>query len=261
MPAKLIDGKKLADKILLQIKDKLAKMNAKPGLVAILIGDNDTSKLYLKLKGKACQETGINFHSYLLDDNCNEDKIIEVINWLNNDAETTGIIVQLPLPSKFKTDKIIQAIAPAKDVDGFQPKSKFISPNILGIIELLKTTKVNLKNKQIIILSNSKIFSQPFKKLLPNSKIEYINPQDKNLTTKTKTADILIVAIGQPYFIKPEMIKKDAILIDVGINTIKGKTVGDIDPACDKVAAWRSPVPGGVGPMTVAMLLKNLIKK
>jgi len=272
MPAQLIDGKKIADQILLDIKKQVAKLENKPGLAAILIGDEPASKLYLKLKKEACEKAGIDFFSYFLDKNCPEEKILEVISFLNNDQDITGIIIQLPLPKKFNTDKLIKAIKPKKDVDGFHPQSKVISPNVLGILELLKQTKVNLKNKKVVILANSEIFSQPFKKLLPKSKVEYLNPKSAilNLQSELKQADIIIVAIGKPKFIKPDMVKKEAIIIDVGINKIpasakasagrKGKTVGDVDPKVDKVVAFRSPVPGGVGPMTVAMLLTNLLK-
>ncbi|MCX6745558.1 MAG: bifunctional 5,10-methylene-tetrahydrofolate dehydrogenase/5,10-methylene-tetrahydrofolate cyclohydrolase [Candidatus Parcubacteria bacterium] len=262
MPAQLIDAKKIADEILLDIKKQVTKLETKPGLAAILIGDNPASKLYLKLKEKACQKVGIDFFSYFLDKNCPEEKVLEVINFLNNDQAIKGIILQLPLPEKFNQDKLIKAIKPSKDVDGFHPQSKVISPNVLGIIELIKSTKVDLKNKKVIILSNSEIFSQPFKKLLPESKIEYVNPKShiSDLISHTSKADVLIVAIGQAKFIKPNMVKKDSIIIDVGINKVKGKTIGDVDPEVDKVVAFRSPVPGGVGPMTVAMLLQNLLQ-
>jgi len=259
--AQLIDGKKIADEILLNIKKQIAKLVKKPGLAAILIGDNPASKLYLKLKKEACEKVGINFSSYLLTEDCKEEKVFETINFLNNDPEITGIIIQLPLPKKFNKDKLIKAIKPEKDVDGFHPQSKVISPNVLGILELIKQTKVDLKNKKVVILSNSEIFSQPFKKLLPESKIEYINPKShiSDLISQTSKADVLIVAIGKPKFIKPNMVKKDSIIIDVGINKVKDKTIGDVDPEVDKIVAFRSPVQGGVGPMTVAMLLKNLV--
>jgi len=270
MPAQIINGKKIADKILLDIKKQITNSGKTPGLAAILIGDNPASKMYLRLKEKACQKVGADFYSYFLDDDCSEEKIIDVINFLNQDHTINGILVQLPLPKKYNPDKIIQAIDPKKDVDGFHSQTKMTSPNVLGIIELIKATKTNLKNKKITILSNSEIFAQPFKALLPDSKINHLNPKDEKLEHKIGYADILIVAIGQANFIKPEMIKKDAILIDVGINKVpasakatagnKDKTLGDIDPKCDKVAAFRSPVPGGVGPMTVAMLLQNLLK-
>ncbi len=262
MPAQLLNGKKLSELILAEIKAKVATLETKPGLAAILVGDNEASKIYLKLKEKACLETDINFHSYLLAENCTEDKIIEVTDFLNKDPETTGILVQLPLPSGFNTAKIIRAIDPSKDVDGFRADSPFTSPTALGIIELLRETKVDLKGKNIIILSNSEEFSQPFKKLLSDSIIEHINTKHhtSDFGLRTLTADVLIVALGKPHFIKPNQIKNDAILIDVGINKKDGKTVGDIDPDCDEIASWRSPVPGGVGPMTVAMLMQNLIK-
>lgn len=262
MPAQLIDGKKIANDILLDLKKQVAKLETKPSLAAILIGDNPASKLYLKLKKKACDKTGIIFNSYLLDKECSEKKVLEVINFLNNDPNITGIIIQLPLPKKFNKDKLIKEIKPEKDVDGFHSQSKVISPNVLGILELINQTKVNLKNKKVVILSNSEIFSQPFKKLLPESKIEYSNPQSpiSILQSQTKSADILIVVIGKPKFITPDMVKKDAIIIDVGINKINDKTIGDVDPEVDRIAAFRSPVPGGVGPMTIAMLSQNLVK-
>lgn len=254
MPAQILNGKALAEKILLQVKDKVATMDIKPGLAAILVGDNEASKIYIKLKEKACLEAGINFSTYLFPANAIEQHIIDAIKFLNFDNDIQGIMVQLPLPKGFDTDKIISLIDPQKDIDGFQTNSPFTSPTALGIIELLKETKVNLEDKHITILSNSQEFTQPFKKLLPNSKIS-------SKLSDTKEADILIVALGKPHFIKLEMIKKDAILIDVGISKVDGKTVGDIDPACDEIASWRSPVPGGVGPMTVATLLQNLVNK
>jgi len=257
--SQLIDGKKIADEILLDIKKQVAKLEKKPGLAAILVGNDPASKMYLKLKQKACNKVGIDFFSYFLDKNCPEEKILEVINFLNNDQAIKGIILQLPLPEKFNQNELIKAIKPDKDIDGFHPQTKVISPNVLGIMELLKQTKVDLKNKKVIILSNSEVFSQPFKKLLPESKVEYLNLKSEILNQKLKQADVLVVAIGQRKFIKPDMVKKNAIIIDVGINKVKGKTIGDVDPKVDKVASFRSPVPGGVGPMTVAMLLKNLI--
>lgn len=272
MPAQLLNGKALAEKIITQVKDKVAAMDINPGLAAILVGDNEASKLYLKLKEKACLEAGINFSFYLFPADYKEEQIIEAIKFLNNDTDIQGILVQLPLPEGLNTDKIINAIDPSKDIDGFQPNSPFTSPTALGIVELLKETKVDLKNKNITILSNSDEFAKPFKKLLPESKVEYINPklqpspvrrsfsEGGDFGLRTSNAEVLIVALGKPYHIKPDMIKKDTILIDVGISKVNGKTVGDIDPSCDQVASWRSPVPGGVGPMTVAMLLTNLIK-
>jgi len=262
MPAQLLNGKLLADQILTQVKAKISTLDIQPGLAAILVGDNEASKLYLKLKETACLEAGINFSSYLFPADYKEEQIIEAIKFLNVDTDIQGVLVQLPLPEGLDTDKIIGTIDPSKDIDGFQPNSPFTSPTALGIIELLKETKVNLSGKNVTILSNSETFAQPFKKLLPDSNIQYVNPKSiiHNLSSIILNSDVLIAAVGQPNYIKPTMIKKGAILIDVGINKVNDKTVGDIDPACDAIASWRSPVPGGVGPMTVAMLLQNLVK-
>jgi methylenetetrahydrofolate dehydrogenase (NADP+) / methenyltetrahydrofolate cyclohydrolase len=259
MPAQILNGNLLAEKILLQVKDKVATMDVEPGLAAILVGDNEASKLYLKLKEKACLEAGINFSSYLFPADYKEEQIIEAIKFLNIDNDIQGILVQLPLPEGFDTDKIIQAIDPKKDIDGFQPDSPFTSPTALGILELLKETKVDLNGKKVTILSNSEEFAKPFKKLLPDSILKHYNLKSKTLNKDLPQADIVIIAVGIPNYLKPSAIKKDAILIDVGISKVNGKTVGDIDSACDEIASWRSPVPGGVGPMTVAMLLQNLV--
>lgn len=258
MCAQLLNGKLLAEQILTQVKDKVATMDVKPGLAVILVGDNAASKLYIKLKEKACLEAGINFSSYLFPSDYKEEQVIEAIKFLNIDTDIQGILVQLPLPKELNTDKIISAIDPSKDIDGFQSNSPFTSPTALGIIELLKETKVNLSGKNVIILSNSEEFAKPLIKLLPDSKVQHLNLKSEILNLKS--ADIIIIAVGIPNYLKLSAIKKDAILIDVGISKLNGKTVGDIDPSCDEIASWRSPVPGGVGPMTVAMLLQNLVK-
>lgn len=258
--AQIIDGKALAEKIKLELKQKIDKLETKPGLATILVGTNPASELYIKLKAKACTEVGIEFSSYFLSESCQEEKILEVIEFLNKDPQINGILLQLPLPKKFDTDKIISKISATKDVDGFHPESKVISPNVLGIIELIKSTGVDLKKKKIVVLSNSEKFAEPFVKLLPKNQVKYLDPKtlSSKLNDQSTSADILIVAVGQPKFIKPNMVKKDSIIIDVGINKIDGKTIGDVDPAVDKIVAYRSPVPGGVGPLTIAMLLSNI---
>jgi methylenetetrahydrofolate dehydrogenase (NADP+)/methenyltetrahydrofolate cyclohydrolase len=258
--AQLIDGKILAEKIRTDLKSKIDKLQTKPGLASILVGANPASQLYIQLKAKACQDVGIEFSTYFLDENCKEEKILEVIDFLNKDSQITGILLQLPLPKKFDTDKIISKISKDKDVDGFYPESKVISPTVLGIMELIKSTGENLKNKKVVVLSNSEKFAKPFNSLMRECKVTYLSPKalSSELRAQSSSADILIVAVGSPKFIKTNMAKKDAIIIDVGINKINGKTVGDVDPSVDKIVAYRSPVPGGVGPMTVAMLLSNI---
>ncbi|RJP63063.1 MAG: bifunctional 5,10-methylenetetrahydrofolate dehydrogenase/5,10-methenyltetrahydrofolate cyclohydrolase [Ignavibacteriales bacterium] len=270
---KILDGKALALQIQQQIKEKIAKKNMEPGLAIILVGDDPASHLYVSKKKKACHDVGISFHEYLLDANIDEKEILDTINFLNKDEHVDAILVQLPLPKKFDTDKVIKSIDIKKDVDGFHPENienflknkSYITPGLpLGILRLLEETKEDLKNKSAVIVSKSKVFSQPMIKILEdrNVKVSLVNPNDKDLKEKTSQANILIVSCGKPFFIKEDMVKKDAIVIDIGTNKIDNDyVVGDVDYSnvFDKVK-FITPVPGGVGPMTVAMLLYNTVK-
>jgi len=269
--AKIIDGKVIAQKIKNKIKKQVDKMEKKPGLAAVLVGDDKASAQYVKLKKKACEYTGINFHKYYFEGDYSQKDIIEAIEFLNSDKDIDGILVQLPLPKKYNENKIISAIDPKKDVDGFHPdnlkklragKPKIISPAALGILELIKATKKPLENKNIVIVCNSKLFSEPLQYLLAkNNKVKAIAPTHKELKKICSQADILIVAIGKAEFIEKNLIKKGAIVIDVGINQLDGETVGDVNffDVAEKVG-YITPVPGGVGPMTVAILLENVFK-
>jgi len=269
--AKIIDGKVIAQKFKDKIKKQVDKMDKKPGLAVVLVGDNKASAQYVKLKRKACEYTGVNFHRYSFEGDCEQKEIIEAIQFLNNDPDIDGILVQLPLPEKYNEDEIIAAIDPKKDVDGFHPenldrlhtgKPEIISPAALGIQKLLEETKEEIKDKDILIICNSKLFSEPLMYLLgKENKVKAIAPTHKQLKDLTQKADILIVAIGQPEYIEKDFIKDKAIVIDVGINDLDGETVGDVNffDVADKVS-FITPVPGGVGPMTVAMLLENVLK-
>jgi len=267
---KIIDGKKLSEEILAEIYKEVRLRKTKPGLAAILIGEDPSSHLYVKLKKTACEKCDILFHKYLFEDEYKTEDIIDVINFLNKDEETQGILVQLPLPAGLDTDKIISSIDPTKDVDGFHPENlkklktcnhKIASPLILGIMELIKSTGEQIENKNICILCNHKIFGEPFHCFFSKSNtITIVTPKDKHFKDAVKGADVLIVSIGKKKFINKEMIKEDAIIIDVGINKTKNGVVGDVDfKDVLKKVKFITPVPGGVGPMTVAMLLKNLV--
>lgn len=275
--SKIIDGKILANKILCDVRKKIIKKQLTPSLAVILIGNNPGSEIYVKLKQKACEKCGIEFHLYKISSDSPENDVIECINFLNKDPKIDGIIIQLPLPKKFNENKIIEKLNPQKDADGFHPKN--LSPKALiknnypplakGIVELIKETKENFANKKILIISNNIIFAKPltyiinknFKEKNKKPDCAWASATDKNLKEKTKQADIIIIAIGKPNFLKTSMIKKDAIIIDVGYNRVNGKSMGDVDfKSCAKKASWISPVPGGVGPMTVAMLLSNVVK-
>ncbi|HNW09385.1 MAG TPA: tetrahydrofolate dehydrogenase/cyclohydrolase catalytic domain-containing protein [bacterium] len=260
--AKILDGKILAEKIKLDLAKKISRQKNRPGLAAILVGDNPASELYLQLKEKSCQQIGIVFHKYLCNkkcyDNISEQELIKLIKFLNQDKNINGIIVQLPLPDKYQTDKIINAINPAKDVDGFVAKNpKLIPPTIGAIIELLKATGQNLKNKKTIIIGNSDVFLTDLKKHLKTNLDIKSAKTTKKIPTDCYKYDLIIIALGRANALKKKNVKDGAIVIDVGINRVAGKTVGDVDAAVAEIAGWLSPVPGGVGPLTVACLLKN----
>jgi len=295
MPAKLIDGKKIAEEILLDLKKKISALPRPPGLAVILIGNNPASHLYVRNKKRACEKIGIVFHDYLcrggVCPNTSEEKVLEMIDFLNNDQSIDGIIVQLPIPKKFDTAKIINAVLPEKDVDGFHPvnKEKFlnnqpgiISPLVQAINAAIQSTGRDLTGKNAVIIANNELYSQTRKKDLGNLglKVKIITPSD-NLEAETKKADVLVAILGRPNLIKKSMVKPGAIVIDVGTNLIdrnkprafsdslinanenqgekmRGKWAGDVDPEVAEAADYLTPVPGGIGPLTVAMLLKNV---
>jgi len=270
---KIIDGKALAEKIQADLTLEIKEKNLNPNLAVILIGDDPASHLYVSLKKKACQKIGITFHEYLLDNDTSQEKVLATINFLNQDPKIDAILIQLPLPPHLDTEKIISALDPDKDVDGFHPKniekllkqeSDFIPGLPLGIIKLIESTEENLAGKKAVIIAKNEVLYRPLAKLLNDQQVTtaIISPQDTNIKNQTAQADILIVACGKAFFITADMIKEDAIVIDVGTNKIdNGHVVGDVDysEVFDKVSHI-TPVPGGVGPMTVAMLLYNTVK-
>ena len=275
----LLDGKHIGDKILREVRLKIVKKNIEPGLAIILVGDDPASRLYVNLKQKACEKCGAAFHKYFFDANTKEEKIIETINFLNTDPDVHGILVQLPLPKNFDEEKILNAIAPEKDVDALNSENLeklraanitkqtatngeiIISPLALSIKELITHTEQPINDKKIVVLANHTPLFDAIKFLFPNNIVEYAAPTDPGWDKTTKSGDILIVCVGKAGFVTGAHIKKDSILIDVGINkTADNKTVGDIDlDSTQNIAAWATPVPGGVGPVTVSMLLKNLL--
>ncbi|MDP2684786.1 MAG: bifunctional 5,10-methylenetetrahydrofolate dehydrogenase/5,10-methenyltetrahydrofolate cyclohydrolase [bacterium] len=269
---KILDGRKIADNIISDLTHKTIKLSSKPGLAIVLIGDDTGSQIYVDLKEKAAKEVGITIKKHLLKYDVTEGEVIKIIDDLNKDENINGILVQFPLPKGLDKNKIIKVIDPNKDVDGFHPKNiealikgqDCIVPGLAeGIVKLIDETKIDLNNKKAVIVANSDVFSQPLEYLLKQKKLEVIitNPNENDFNNKLVEADIVIVAIGQPNYIKGDMIKEGTIIIDVGYNRVDDKAVGDVDfeSVKDKVS-WITPVPGGVGPMTVAMLLNNVYK-
>lgn len=277
----VIDGRAIAQKIRKELKQKIQASGITPGLAVILVGNDPASHLYVSLKEKACVEVGIHFEKYLFFATEPEEKIVSKIIALNQRPDIHGIIVQLPLPSQFDTNKIIQAIDPRKDADGFHPKNtkmffagqgRVTPVTTKAIITLIESTGISLTNKSTIILANSHIFADPIKKMLDDrgakTEILIYNPiTPLNYYTNIPLANILITALGQPQIINAQHIKDDAIVIDVGTTRVNlgtdeqpiWKTIGDVDQeGLKEKPGFITPVPGGVGPVTVATLLENI---
>ncbi|MFA9465740.1 MAG: bifunctional methylenetetrahydrofolate dehydrogenase/methenyltetrahydrofolate cyclohydrolase FolD [Velocimicrobium sp.] len=274
--AKIIDGKKISQEIKEELREKVAS-NKKNGdeicLAVIQVGEDPASSVYVRNKKKACEYIGIQSLSYELKEETTEDELIELVDKLNNDDAINGILVQLPLPSHINEDNIIKAIDPMKDVDGFHPESVgalcigqegFISCTPAGIIELLKRSQIEIEGKECVIVGRSNIVGKPMALLLlkENGTVTVCHSKTKNLKDITKRADILVVAIGKPKFITAQHVKAGAVVIDVGIHRDENnKLCGDVDfNSVEPVASYITPVPGGVGPMTIAMLMKNCIE-
>jgi methylenetetrahydrofolate dehydrogenase (NADP+)/methenyltetrahydrofolate cyclohydrolase len=264
----IIDGNKIAEKIRQDIKRKLAYAKTTPGLAVILVGDDPASQLYVKLKERAAREVGIRFEKYFFNQYTREEEIIATIEKLNHAPHIHGIIVQLPLPRHLDEERIIKAVNFIKDVDGFHPHniknllagSTAVEPNLpKTILTILKSAKVKLKEKNVLILGKSEVFTEALKIMLERKKAQVMIKRTGDLFTEfSRAADILIVAIGQPRKIKADMIKEGVVIIDVGITHEGHHVVGDVDfeDVKDKVSKI-TPVPGGVGPVTVACLLEN----
>jgi len=253
----LLEGKKIAKKIQNQLKAKVRKNNLRPGLAIILIGENPNSKTYVGLKEKASQKLNFYFKKIFFPINCQESKILSTIEKLNQEPALHGLMIQMPVPSHLNPNSLVNAIDLRKDVDGFLQKSKFTPPTHQAILTLIKKSKKKLKNKKAIILSKNSIFALPLKRILEAESIRAIHK--KTIPKNISSFDLIISAQGEPNLIQPPMLKKKAIVIDVGYSKIKGKPCGDVDPICQKRKdLFISPVPGGVGPLTVAYLLKNV---
>lgn len=278
----IIDGKKIASKIELQIKEAVGALKGRPpGLAFILVGENPASKSYIKMKKQKCKEVGIFSVDREFSDSVTEEHLLNEIAQLNQDPEVDGILVQLPLPDHINAFKVLESIDPKKDVDGFHPinagklllgdQDGFFPCTPLGIIILLAQSNIQTEGKHVVVLGRSNIVGKPLAAMLmqkrahANATVTVSHSQTKNLKEICKSADILIAAIGKAKFVKADMIKEGCVVIDVGINRIVNQTkgahlVGDVDyeqvaPRCSHI----TPVPGGVGPMTIAMLLSNTL--
>ncbi|PWM47674.1 MAG: bifunctional methylenetetrahydrofolate dehydrogenase/methenyltetrahydrofolate cyclohydrolase FolD [Clostridiales bacterium] len=273
--SQIIDGKKISSDIREEIKNEVAQLSnngIKPGLAVILVGNDSASKVYVNNKKKACEETGIYSEEYLLSEDTTEEELVKLIEELNNRPQINGILLQSPIPKHLDYNKIILHISPFKDVDAFHPYnvgkimigSYDLAPcTPAGVIELIKRSGETIAGKICVVVGRSNIVGKPMSMLLlhQNGTVTVCHSKTKNLTEITRNADILVAAIGKAEFITGDMIKPGATVIDVGMNrNAEGKLVGDVDFAsASEVAGKITPVPGGVGPMTITMLLKNTL--
>lgn len=275
---KVIDGKQIAKNIREELKGQITDQKEEgrvPGLAVVLVGDNPASETYVGMKEKAAEEIGIHSELHDVDSSISQEELLDLVDQLNNDNKIDGILVQLPLPDHIDELAVIEAIDPGKDVDGFHPINtgrlfsgqkdllRFDPCTPLGIIELIERKGIDIEGKNAVIVGRSNIVGKPVAHLLleRNATITVCHSRTKDLKKETLDADILVAAVGRPNFITGDMVKEGACVVDVGINRVDGELVGDVeyDSAYERAGAI-TPVPGGVGPMTIAMLMKNTVK-
>ena len=274
--AEIINGKELAKNIRLELKNEVSKLKEKeiiPKLAVIMVGDDKASKVYVKNKSKACEEIGIEYEEILLDENISMEELLNLIEKLNNRKDINGILLQSPIPKNLNIDEAFNKIDYKKDVDGFNPvnvgklvigQDSFISCTPYGVIKMLENYNIPIEGKNVVIIGRSNIVGKPLMQCLlkKNATVTICHSKTKNISEITKKADILVAALGKAKFVTKEMVKEGAVVIDVGINRDEsGKLVGDVDfEEVEKIASFITPVPGGVGPMTIAMLMSNVVK-
>lgn len=270
----IMDGKALSKKVREQVKmevDRLKQKNIFPKLAVIMVGEDPASKVYVRNKSKACLDTGIEYEEFLLSENTSMEELLKLINELNERKDIHGILLQSPIPKELDIYAAFETIDFRKDVDGFHPinvgrltlnKQTFISCTPHGVMKLLEEYNIDLKGANVVILGRSNIVGKPLAQCLLNkdATVTICHSKTKNLSEITKNADILISAIGKAKFVTKDMIKENAVVIDVGINRLETGIVGDVDfENVKNKASYITPVPGGVGPMTIAMLLHNVV--
>ncbi|HIO90451.1 MAG TPA: bifunctional methylenetetrahydrofolate dehydrogenase/methenyltetrahydrofolate cyclohydrolase FolD [Campylobacterales bacterium] len=272
----ILDGKELSTSIKDELKNKVIKLKAEsitPGLAVIIVGDDVASHTYVKMKESACEKIGIYSIVHKMPSDISQEKIMETIQMMNTNPNIDGILVQLPLPKHIDTDKILQTVSPDKDVDGFHPLNSgklslgldtFVPCTPLGVMKILQTYEIDPKGLDVCIVGASNIVGKPMMNLLLNefATVDICHIHTKDLKVHVKRADMVIVGVGKPNLITVDMVKEGAIVIDIGINRLEsGKLVGDVDfEKVSQICSYITPVPGGVGPMTIAMLLENTIK-
>lgn len=272
---KVLDGKQLSSLMKEKIKEQLSELKKKgevPGLAVVIAGNDQASRVYVNMKKKSCEELGINSFEYAFDEKVTEEELLDLMHKLNNDEKVNGILIQSPLPSHIDEEKIILAVNPIKDVDGASPinigrliagHALYVSCTPAGCMELIKHSGVEIAGKECVVIGRSNVVGKPMAMLLmaEDGTVTIAHSKTPNLKEVTKRADILVVSVGRANMITGDMIKPGAVVIDVGINrTEEGKLVGDVEySSAYDVSGHITPVPGGVGPMTIAVLMKNTV--
>lgn len=273
----IIDGKALSEKVLKEIEKEHSelekKVGRKAGLAVIIVGENPASQIYVRNKIRACEKVGFHSETIRLDENITEENLLLEIEKLNNNSNIDGILVQLPIPKHIDGLKIINAISAEKDVDGFHTtnigkmmigdETGFLPCTPAGVVQMFEEYNIDLEGKDVLVIGQSNIVGKPMTLLLIKKRatVQVCNSKTKNLSEKLQKADVVVVAAGSPKLVKASDVKEDVVVIDVGINRVDGKLCGDVDfEEVSKKASFITPVPGGVGPMTIAMLIKNTFK-
>jgi methylenetetrahydrofolate dehydrogenase (NADP+)/methenyltetrahydrofolate cyclohydrolase len=271
VPVTLMDGKALAARVRAEVAHEVREIGRPIGLATVLVGEDPASALYVRRKREACEEVGIASFHHELSDEASEDELLALVDELNGDGRVTGILVQLPLPEQIDEDRVIRALAPTKDVDGFHPVSAgyllqgrptFVAATPSGIMELLHAYEIPLAGARAIVVGRSNIVGKPMALLLlaEHATVTVCHSRTRDLPAVVREADVLVAAVGRPQTVTAEMVKPSATVIDVGINRVDGKVVGDVAEDVREVAGHLTPVPGGVGPMTIASLLRNTVR-
>ena len=274
MPAKIIDGKAIGAQVRIEIRKRIEVAKRSVRLDAVLVGDDRAAAIYAQNQAKTCAEAGIEYHLHTLPASCGYDEIAGRILLMNTEESIKAIMLHLPLPSGVDTERIQSLIAPEKDVEGVNPanignvvygRRSLVPCTALAVLEMIESTGITLRGSKCVVVGASNIVGKPIAVLLMRAEATVVsaNKFTQNLSSLTREADIVIAAAGVASLVKPDWIKPGAVVVDVGINRVAGAdgksvTVGDVDPQVAEIAGWMSPVPGGVGPMTVAMLLRNV---
>ncbi|HKB79627.1 MAG TPA: tetrahydrofolate dehydrogenase/cyclohydrolase catalytic domain-containing protein [Thermoanaerobaculia bacterium] len=271
MPAQIIDGKAVAQQVEAEVRDELQRLGYTPNLVVIRVGNDPASEVYVRNKARKAKELGLRGTELVFDASMREPDLLGQIARLNGDPDVDGILVQLPLPKQIDSKKVIEAIDPRKDVDGFHPMNVGLlhlgQPSLVpctpaGILRLIRATGAGIEGARAGVIGRSDIVGKPVAALLlrENATVTICHSKTRDLAAVAREADILVAAIGRPRFVTAAMVKPGAVVIDVGINRVEGKLTGDVDfQNVREIASWITPVPGGVGPMTIAMLMRNTV--